>query len=355
MSATTESVPKYGFQSKEAEEFPPIIVLENTTVCNLKCVHCFHGQGYTEHPDYHAVFLDWDVYKKAIDEISQHKISVLRYSPAGEALLHPQFLDQVAYAKAKGVTPVNLTTNGLTLDEPARENGQRVPGKTILERLLELGIDVIDISLDAATRAKYEAIRVKSNYHRVWSNIHRLLYLREKLNAPTKLMLSIIDQPESKGEVEKFVDYWTPLVDRVIVRPYLESLGVTPSKPGTFVDQMLQKGVKRWPCPQFWKRITITPEGWLRFCVVDWLDKSKMGDLRTTTIKEVWKSSEYARMRGCHLSGEYGQAHPICQPCTDWMGMRWEWGFELAISAAMGNKDVPTTPPPLEGTLPAKK
>jgi len=230
---------KYGFQSPEAMEFPPIIILENTTVCNLRCIHCPQGQGYPEREDYHAIYMDWDIYKKAIDEIAENKITMLRYSPAGEALIHPQFLDQVAYAKAKGISPVDLTTNGLTLDNPAIENGKRIPGKTILDRLLELGIDIIDISVDAATRESYERIRVLSNYHRVWSNIHRLLYLREKKKAPTKLMLSIIDQPESHEEVQQFVKYWTPLVDRVIVRPYLENLGLTPSKPGTIVEQFM--------------------------------------------------------------------------------------------------------------------
>ncbi len=343
--------PRHGFQSPSAQEFPPIIVLETTTVCNLKCVHCYHGQGYTEHPDYHAVFMEWDIFKKAMDEVAANKITVMRISPAGEALLHPQFLDQLAYIKELGIKPTDLTTNGLTLDLPAREKGKILPGKTILERMLELEIELVDISLDAATKDSYESIRVKSDYHRVWSNIHRFLYLRQKMNSKTKLMLSIIDQPESKDEVEKFKEYWTPLVDRVIVRPYLESLGLTPPKPGTFVDQMVKKGIERWPCPQFWKRVTITPEGWIRFCVVDWLDKSKVGDLRNTTIKELWHSTEYGRLRSCHLNGEFEQAHAICGPCTDWMGMRWDWGFEVAVAAAMGNTSTPAAPPPLTAVV----
>lgn len=338
-------VKRYGFAGPEGESFPQIIILENTTVCNLRCIHCPQGQGYPEREDYHATYMDWDIYTKAIDEIAKHKIVLLRYSPAGEALIHPQFLDQVRYAKEKGVTPVNLTTNGLTLDNPAIENGKKVPGKTILDRLLEIGIDIIDISLDAANRTSYERIRVGSNYHRVWSNIHRLLYLREKKGAATKLMLSIIDQPESHEEVEQFVKYWTPLVDRVIVRPYLENLGLTPHRPGSIVEQL--NGVERWPCPQFWKRITISPEGYIRFCVVDWLDVSKLGHVRTHSIQELWKSAEYGRLRQCHLDGDWGGAHSLCGPCTDWMGMRWDWGVEVAINAIMGNTPAPNAPPPL--------
>jgi MoaA/NifB/PqqE/SkfB family radical SAM enzyme len=348
MSASPTPVPQhvsYGFQSREAEEFPSMVILENTTVCNLRCIHCPQGQGYPDHPDYHAVYMQWDVYKKAIDEIAENKITLLRYSPSGEALIHPQFLDQVAYAKAKGITPVNLTTNGLTLDNPAIEDGKRNRAKTILERLLELKIDIIDISLDAATREKYEQIRLRSNYHRVWSNIHRLLYLREKLKAPTKLMLSIIDQPESHDDVETFVKYWTPLVDRVLVRPYIENLGLTPHKPGTIVERVGE--VERWPCPQFWKRVSISPDGSIRFCVVDWLDKTVVGNVKTDSIKELWHSAEYERLRRAHLEGRYGDAHHLCGPCTDWMGMRWEWGFEVAVGAVMGDKKGPAAPPPL--------
>jgi MoaA/NifB/PqqE/SkfB family radical SAM enzyme len=241
---------------------------------------------------------------------------------------------------------VNLTTNGLTLDNPAIERGRRIPGKSILDRLLEVGVDVIDISLDAATRERYEAIRVRSNYHRVWSNIHRLLYVREKIKAPTKLMLSIIDQPESHDEVEGFVKYWTPLVDRVLVRPYLENLGLTPPKPGTVVQQL--QGVARWPCPQFWKRVSISPDGSIRFCVVDWLDRTVVGNVRTHSIGELWHSAEYERLRKAHLDGRYGEAHSLCGPCTDWIGMRWDWGFEVAIGAVMGDKSLPGTPPPLK-------
>ena len=80
---TTTLPVKYGFQSEAHEDFPSIIILENTTVCNLRCIHCPQGQGYPEREDYHAVYMDWDVYKKAIDEIAQHKITLLRYSPAG--------------------------------------------------------------------------------------------------------------------------------------------------------------------------------------------------------------------------------------------------------------------------------
>lgn len=343
MSQTT--IKKYGFDSAEAQAFPSMIILENTTVCNLRCIHCPQGQGWADREDYHAVYLDWDLYKKAIDEIARHKITLLRFAPEGEALVHPQFLDQIAYAKGKGIAPLNLTTNGLTLDNPAVENGVKIPGKTILDRLLDHGVDIIDISLDAINRETYEKVRVGSNYHRVWSNIHRLLYLREKAKKKPRVMLSIVDQPESHDEVAAFVRYWEPLVDRVIVRGYLSNLGLTPDKKGTVSEQLA--GVERWPCTQLWKRVTISPDGGIRFCVVDWMDKTVIGHLSKDTIADLWRSAEYERLRRAHLEGRYADAHPICGPCKDWMAMRWDWGFEVAVRAVMGDQSMPSAPPPI--------
>ena len=45
--------------------------------------------------------------------------------------------------------------------------------------------------------------------------------------------------------------------------------------------------------------------------------------------------------------GRYGEAHSLCGPCTDWMGMRWDWGFEIAVNAVMGDRSQPSAPPPL--------
>lgn len=337
---------QFGFPDRDHQVFPQTIVLETTNVCNLRCIHCPQGQGYPDRPEFKAGYMHWDVFTKVIDEISKHKISLLRISPAGEALIHPEFLDQIAYMKAKNVGPVDLTTNGLTLDNQAIERGKRIIGKSILDRLIDHGLDVIDISLDAATKDAYESIRLRSSFHRVWSNIHRLLDRRESRKSKLKVMLSIIEQPESKGEVEKFVDFWTPLVDRVIVRPYLPNLGLTGRKPDDIVDR--NPNVKRWACPQFWKRVTVTEEGDIRFCVVDWLNKSVLGNIRTNTIEEIWRNAEYERMRGCHAAGDYESAHKICGPCTDWIGMRWDWGFDLAIKAAFGDKSVPDKPRPLD-------
>lgn len=312
---------KHDFPYRAAEKFPPMIILSITNVCNLECLHCIQ-KSFKKNPKYKQRFMKWEIYKRTIDEIAENKIILLRHSSDGESLLHPDFLKMIIYAKKKGIKPVNLTTNGLLLTED------------LSKKLLKTGLDIVDVSLDAFTKKTYEKIRRGSNYNRVLGNVHNFLYWREKINPQTKFMVSIVDQSAARGEIKAFVDYWKPLVDRVLVRRFHSVAGLLRKK-GTIGEKA--GAVKRWPCPQLWKRVTITEEGLIRFCAEDWYNKATIGDIRKQSIKEVWQGKEYQKLRKLHLTGEYS-AIPICSKCNDWFASPWEYGYEYALKKILGRR-----------------
>lgn len=330
----------FGFNSQTSKLFPELIVLENTNVCNLRCIHCPIGNGWTDKSSYKASYMKWNIYKKIIDEISNYKIEQLIFSPAGENFIHPEFIDQLDYAKQKKINKITIITNGLTLDNRAIINKKK-SNITNIEAILRNEPEVINISLDAAKKETYKKIRIGSDYHRVWSNVHRLINHRDKKNYKTKIMLNIIQQEENNDEVNLFKEYWGNLADRILVRPYLTNLGLTPNK-------TKDKLPKRWPCPQLWKRITINVHGNLRFCVVDWDDKSEIKSLEHFSIKEIWNGQKYDELRSFHLKGDFKSGQSICETCTDWKGMRWDWGYEKALEALRGDKKIPDMPTPLD-------
>lgn len=330
----------YTFNSSESKKFPELIVLENTNVCNLRCIHCPIGNGWTETPHYRPQYMMWHVYKKIIDEISKFKIQQLIFSPEGENLVHPEFIDQLNYAKNNNIDKITIITNALTLDNNAIINKKKSNISNI-EAILANEPEVINISLDAARKETYEKIRVGSDYHRVWSNVHRLINYRDKNKLKTKIMLNIIEQKENNDEVELFKEYWKNSVDRILVRPYLNNLGLTPNKSS-------RKLPKRWPCPQLWKRISINYKGDIRFCVVDWDDKSVLGNIENNSIEKIWNNKNYDKLRSCHLKGDFKTGQSICEKCTDWQGMRWDWGYEKALEALRGDSSIPETPSPLD-------
>ena len=53
----------------------------------------------------------------------------------------------------------------------------------------------------------------------------------------------------------------------------------------------------RWPCHQFWKRVTVNHDGDVRFCVEDWRNTGLVGNVMDMTIAEMWKSPLYEELR----------------------------------------------------------
>jgi len=308
---------KYGFPSEKAREFPPMVILDVCNVCNLECIHCPHSTLKKENT-YQPTFLKWEWFEKIAQEVGKHPGTLLRYASDGESLLHPRFVDMVEHAHRVGVSPHNLTTNGFLLDEDKSQ------------ALLKAGIDVIDVSIDAFRKKTYEQIRRKSNFHRVMANVHKLLELRDRINPKTKIMVSIVNQPEAAQEINDFIDYWTPLVDRVLVRNFCNVLGLVKRarKEETLTSN-------RYPCPQFWKRVTITCSGHFRFCVEDWRNETIIGHIENTSIEEIWKGDAYERLRELHLKGRYNEIPP-CRNCTDWQASPWDYGYEYAIAKIQG-------------------
>ena len=148
--APAESVApgRYGFVKPEHAEFPPILIIAVTNVCDMACIHCAHPV-LKRSPGYKATFMDPAIHTKIVADTRHFKdqLWVFRYAADGESVLHPQSLDMVEETKAAGIGPVDLTTNAMALTEEK------------MRRLLRAPIDVIDVSLDAHTQETYEKIR----------------------------------------------------------------------------------------------------------------------------------------------------------------------------------------------------
>ncbi len=310
---------EFGFVKPEHAEFPPIVIVAVTNVCDMACIHCAHPI-IKKTPGYRATFMKPEVHSRIVEQTAPYKdqLWVFRYAADGESLLNPHFLDMVDETKRAGIGPVDLTTNAMSLTEEK------------MERLLSAPIDVIDVSLDAYTKETYEKIRIRGKFDRVTSNLKRLVELRNELGSPTKIMTSIIRQKEALEEVQAFQEFWGQYVDEVLVRGLNTDLGLVNVSETYFRDD-----IARWPCPQFWKRVTVNHDGEVRFCVEDWHNDGVVGNVRDMTIREIWQSATYEKFRRLHATGRWNDM-TMCEKCLDWQHMEWGHGFEKAINRVMG-------------------
>jgi len=128
--------------------FPVHIDFETTNFCNLKCTMCPHSLdgGFGEQG-----IMDFDIFKKVIDEGAGEGLKSIKLNIRGEPLLHPRLADMVRYAKTKGIIEVMFNTNGLLLD------------KAKTKALIEAGEDLSTEELYIITFDREEIIEVNGN------------------------------------------------------------------------------------------------------------------------------------------------------------------------------------------------
>lgn len=141
-------------------KYPPYLEIEVTTRCNLKCIMCEHTYWQEKAQD--MSFAD---FKRIIDEFP--KLKWIGLTGIGESFMHKDFLKMLEYVKARRIY-VELYDTFYFIDE------------NTANKLIDLKIDMIKPSIDAATKQTYEKIRVNSDFNRVMDNIKNLLKLKQK-------------------------------------------------------------------------------------------------------------------------------------------------------------------------------
>jgi|ERR1041385_1584729 MoaA/NifB/PqqE/SkfB family radical SAM enzyme len=158
---------------------PPLVELEITIRCNLRCVMCtqpFWSEAVADMP--------WERFASIV-----HNLGIggayrprIELHGVGESLLHRDFFRMVGYLRERGAT-VQLTSNFTLLDERAAD------------RLLEAGINGVRASIDGGTRETYESIRVGAKFDRVIANARNFAEKRLAVSPrPSFIMNSVISR-----------------------------------------------------------------------------------------------------------------------------------------------------------------
>lgn len=304
-----QNIIKYGFQAHLSPEFPSQIIVDVTEFCNLACIHCPQSE-FSKSEAFGGRHLAPDLHRKLIDEVAKDGkgyCKYLRYTGQGETLLHPNFIEMIQHAKKSGV-PINITTNGMLLSEEKAM------------ALLDAGVDVFDISIDANTPETYALIRRKGNLDITRPNVLKLIELIRKGGYKTKVVVSFVEQPLNKHESADFEKFWKDAgADYVIIRR-LHSCAGSKEKVAEKMKELLKK--ERRPCLYPWERLVLSPTGQIGFCPADWNYQAKVAFLRDTTIKEIWKGDYMNRLREAHLRNDFSD-FPLCGNCPDWSAVRW--------------------------------
>ncbi len=177
---------EYDMQRGHLASWPRTIELPVAGNCNLRCEMCSLSHGA---PTY-AFWTTKDI--EPFDKLFKYA-SLINPTGVGEPLMGRDFFPMIETFKRHG-SHVGFFTNGTLLNEKKAD------------RLIELGVDYVNVSIDGATAETFEQIRKPAKFEVVVGNVRRLIARRRERGAAKPLVqLAIVLMGENIHELPDLV------------------------------------------------------------------------------------------------------------------------------------------------------
>ena len=126
-----------------------------------------------------------------------------------------------------------------------------------------------------------------------------------------RIVVQAIRGELSNAEIELFRRKWA-------VHPVVISIAPLENWNGAVQHDSLMAGAAlrtvRYPCLYLWSQIQVNVDGTVSACPTDWNRKLIVGDLRTSSVKEIWDGEAMRTLRAQHLRSEWNR----CEKCDSW-------------------------------------
>lgn len=296
-----------------------IFNIELTNRCPMRCVMCPRTNNMTRKQG----VMDFDLFKQIINELIQENSAYINGEPLwlhhfGESLMHPQFGKFIRYAVAKEVLAC-LSINPFMLKQGVREE------------LLESKPFMLYISLDGHDDESFQKIRgVKNAYQSSIDNLMHFLELKKVMGSECKIVLSMIDFHLNKQSVEKTQQYWESIdgVDQFLLKSFSTWDGNAKDVSSLAKESGISFEPKKSPlveCNFPWERMTVLWDGEVVPCCNDYNKKLPLGNLKDSTLSEIWNGLAMKSLRAEFISNSV--KNPLCRHCDKLRLPRehWDW------------------------------
>lgn len=275
-------------------KLPKYILIEPYNLCNAACTMCPYKEMTRK-----KELMTMNLFRKIVDDAAKNNIETIDLTFYNEAFLDPHIFERIEYIKKKHIK-LNLFSNGSVLT------------KEKTNKLLDRGIDLINFSLDGATKNTYETIRKNLKYETVVNNIKYLIEERNRrgLKNPRVELAFIISETNQK-EIERFKQQWKNIVDNIRFG-IIDTRDEKNNVPKKFE---VKKSKKPWACTRIWEAIQVMSNGKVVLCCVDFDGKVVVGDMKKQSIKDIWNSNKFRQLRLTHLKNQADKIS-ICQTCS---------------------------------------
>ena len=277
--------------------FPKEYLIDISSLCNHTCTFC-SNRKMTDKKNASSTL----VYKILKEARTEGAISVGLYA-TGEPFLNKELENYIKYAKKINYEYVYITTNGAAAT-PKR-----------MKIAIDNGLDSIKFSIHGGTRETYKKIHGKDDYDRVIKNLIWVNKYKKDNNIKLKIYVTLVETNQNKSEVqllkktvEPYIDGWDPHLMN-------NSCGTMPENNN--IGEIKEKNIRgrnhSGICFQPFASFTVTAEGLMSGCVLDYHKALIIGDCNNTSLKKIWHSKVYQEWRTRHIEDKTKGS--ICYNC----------------------------------------
>jgi len=275
----------------EVRHFPPSLEIEVTNRCNEDCIMC--PRHLLARP---FGRLPFELLEKILDEV-EGRVELINLFHFGEPLLHPQLREMIAACKQRGIR-VLITTNGILLNERRAAE------------LIDSGLDMLVVSLDAASAEVYSQIRRLGDFEKVTKNVETFLLLKQRTGRGPHVQVQMVSLRFNRNQIDDFVARWKGKADSVRVKHFYNTAEI-----GSVINEPIRTaGNKPRPCLLLWREPVILCDGTVLPCCVDMIGEKPLGNVNQRPLMEIWNGPEIVDMRRKHVEGRHKEIG-LCRNC----------------------------------------
>jgi radical SAM protein with 4Fe4S-binding SPASM domain len=274
--------------------YPPYLLIEPVSTCNLKCPFCFQlDKSFTRKP-FMGVMV-FELFKKVVDEANELGVGAVTLASRGEPTLHKKFSEMLEYLnKKKNIFEIKVNTNGTFLNDK------------ICHSIFKNNLTQIVISADHYLKKDYERLRLGNNFEEVVKNVDMLFNIRKNYypDSITEIRVSGVDIDKNLNR-KKFKEFWIKRCDHVTAGYPLERWDTYSNKTNEHIKD---------PCAQLWDRMYVWFDGKVNPCDADYKSYLSYGNVNNQNIKKIWNDKIITKLRKDHLNLERNKIIP-CDRC----------------------------------------
>ncbi len=284
----------YRHRAETVRSMPIRLWVETSSACNLRCVMCPNKDVQSAKKG----FMDLNLFRKIVDE-AKYFINDMYLHHRGEPLLNPALFDMITCAREAGIK-TRFHSNGTQLNEEKAA------------RLLDARPNLISFSVDGFEKNSYEKIRIGANFETTVENILRFARMRKERNLPLpyivveKIRFQNPDPPENREQTEALTRRFLEAgVNEVIEKDeyiWAEENAPEPAGPRTYSA-----------CTFPWYSMVICSDGTVTPCPQDFHAKMNMGNVKNSSLKEIWNGEAYRNLR--RQFGHDIDSLTLCRKC----------------------------------------